>query len=75
VLGDLVSDADKRQAEAYANLFRALIKHKDSVEMVTFWGANDAVSWLGRARPLLFDGEDKPKYAFQAVIKVATEGK
>jgi len=73
--GDLVSDADKRQAEAYANLFRALIKHKDSVEMVTFWGANDAVSWLGRARPLLFDGEDKPKYAFQAVIKVATEGK
>jgi endo-1,4-beta-xylanase len=71
--GGMVSEADRRQSEAYANLFRALIKHADSVEMVTFWGVNDAVSWLGRARPLLFDAEDNPKPAFDAVMKVPTE--
>jgi endo-1,4-beta-xylanase len=69
--GGMVSEADQRQSKAYADLFRALIKHKDSVEVVTFWGANDAVSWLGRARPLLFDGEDNPKPAFDAVMRVA----
>ena len=43
------------------------------MELVTFWGVNDAVSWLGRARPLLFDGEDNPKPAFDAVMNVAIE--
>ena len=71
--GGLISEADRRQSEAYANLFRALLKHKDSVALVTFWGANDAVSWLGRANPLLFDGEDNPKPAFDAVMNVAIE--
>ncbi|MBN1975619.1 MAG: endo-1,4-beta-xylanase [Sedimentisphaerales bacterium] len=71
--GGLISEADKRQSEAYANLFRALIKHKDSVDLVVFWGVNDAVSWLGRANPLLFDGEDNPKPAFDAVMNVAIE--
>ena len=70
--GGLISEADRRQSEAYANLFKALIKHKDSVDLVTFWGVNDAVSWLGRANPLLFDGEDNPKPAFDAVMRVAT---
>ncbi len=70
--GGMVSEADRRQSEAYANLFRALIKHKDSVKVVTFWGANDAVSWQSRGRPLLFDGNDQPKPAFEAVMNVAT---
>ena len=73
--GGMVSEADQRQADAYANLFRALIKHKDSVDLVVFWGVNDAVSWLGRANPLLFDGEDNPKPAFDAVMNVAIEEK
>ena len=71
--GGLISDADRRQSEAYANLFRALIKHKDSVELVVFWGVNDAVSWLARSNPLLFDGDDNPKPAFDAVMNVAIE--
>lgn len=71
--GGVVSEADRRQAEAYANLFRAIMKHKDSVKMVTFWGANDAVSWLARGTPLLFDGDNQPKPAFDAVIRVAVE--
>jgi endo-1,4-beta-xylanase len=39
--------------------------------MVTFWGANDAVSWRRGGNPLLFDGDNKPKPAFDAVIGVA----
>ncbi|HEY9171079.1 MAG TPA: endo-1,4-beta-xylanase [Verrucomicrobiae bacterium] len=73
--GGLVSDADRRQAEAYAGIFRAFLKHRDAVKVVTFWGANDAVSWRAQGRPLLFDGNNQPKPAFDAVIRVASETK
>ena len=69
--GGLVSDADKKLAEAYAGIFRAFLKHRDSVKMVTFWGANDANSWRAQGKPLLFDGDSKPKPAFEAVIAEA----
>jgi endo-1,4-beta-xylanase len=69
--GGLVSEADKKLADAYAEIFRAFLKHRDSVKMVTFWGVNDAVSWRRQGRPLLFDGENKPKVAFDAVIEEA----
>ena len=69
--GGLVDDANRRQAEAYAGIFRAFIKHRDAVEMVTFWGANDAVSWRAQGRPLLFDRDNQPKPAFNAVIAEA----
>jgi endo-1,4-beta-xylanase len=67
--GGLVSDADKKLADAYAGIFRAFVKHRDSVKMVTFWGVNDAVSWRAQGKPLLFDGENRPKPAFDAVIR------
>ena len=70
--GGLVSDADQRLANQYANLFKVFIKHHNSVKVVTFWGANDGVSWRRRGHPLLFDGNDQPKPAFDAVINVAT---
>ena len=70
--GGMISQADQQQSRAYADLFRALVKHKDSVKVVTFWGANDAVSWQSRGRPLLFDGDDNPKPAFDAVMSVVT---
>ncbi len=71
--GGLVDDADQRLATAYAGIFRAFVKHRDSVKMVTFWGVNDAVSWRRAGNPLLFDGDNQPKPAFDAVIRVATE--
>jgi len=71
--GGLVDEAEKRLADAYNGVFRAFLKHKDNVDMVTFWGVNDAVSWRRRGKPLLFDGDNKPKPAFDAVIRVATE--
>ena len=69
--GGLVTDADKKLAAAYAGIFRAFVKHRDSVKMVTFWGVNDAVSWRAQGKPLLFDGNDQPKPAFDAVIAEA----
>jgi endo-1,4-beta-xylanase len=69
--GGLVSDADRKLAEAYAGLFRAFLKHDESVEVVTFWGANDANSWRANGKPLLFDGNSQPKPAFHAVTAEA----
>jgi endo-1,4-beta-xylanase len=71
--GGLVDDADQRLADAYAGIFRAFLKHRGSVEMVTFWGVNDAVSWRRFGTPLLFDGDNQPKPAFDAVIRLATQ--
>ena len=48
------------------------LKHENYVKVVTFWGVNDAVSWRANGRPLLFDGNDQPKPAFDAVIHAAT---
>ena len=69
--GGLVAEGDQRQADAYAGIFRAFLKHRDSVKVVTFWGVNDAVSWRRQGRPLLFDGDNRPKPAFTAVIAEA----
>ena len=66
--GGLVNEANRRLAEAYAGLFRAFLKHDKQVEMVTFWGANDANSWRANGKPLLFDVNSQPKPAFDAVI-------
>jgi len=71
--GGLVDDANRRQAEAYAGIFRAFIKHREVVDVVTFWGANDAVSWRAQGRPLLFDRNNQPKPAFDAVITEANK--
>ena len=73
--GPLISDADRIQSKAYSDLFKALIKYNDSIDLVVFWGVNDAVSWRSSGNPLLFDGEDNEKPAFEAVMKVAREAK
>lgn len=68
--GGQVDAALERQAEQYANIFKVFLKHKDSVKLVTFWGANDGVSWRANGKPLLFDGGNQPKPAFEAVIRL-----
>ena len=70
--GGLVSDADQKLADAYAGLFRAFLKHEKSVKVVTLWGVNDGVSWRAQGRPLLFDANNQPKPALDAVIRIAT---
>jgi endo-1,4-beta-xylanase len=69
--GGLVRDAERKQADVYAGLFRAFLKHDKSVKVVTFWGLNDANSWRANGKPLLFDVNNQPKLAFDAVIAEA----
>ena len=66
-----MEDANQRLTEAYTGIFRAFIKHRDAVKLVTFWGPNDGNSWRAQGKPLLFDADNKPKPAFDAVIAEA----
>jgi len=69
--GGTVSDADKKLAAAYTGLFRAFVKHDKFVKVITFWGVNDDLSWRANGKPLLFNGNDESKPAFDAVIRCA----
>ncbi len=67
----------QQQADYYRNLFELFLKHRDSINRVTFWGLTDAHSWRndwpmkGRTDyPLLFDRNNKPKQAFDAIVKL-----
>ncbi len=69
--GGLIDDANKKLADQYEKLFKVLVNHRNSVKMVTFWGVNDGVSWRANGKPLLFDANNNPKPAFDAVIIAA----
>lgn len=65
-------------ARRYAGLFGVYLKRRGTLARVTFWGVSDGDSWLnnwpvkGRTNyPLLFDRNDRPKPAFDAVIRAA----
>ncbi len=70
-------DAVQRQlANRYRDLFEAMLR-PPGVTMITFWGPDDARSWLNdfpvkhrTNYPLLFDREAEPKPAFEAVVEV-----
>lgn len=64
-------------AERYADLFEIYLKHRSTLDRVTFWGVTDGDSWLndwpiqGRtSHPLLFNREGRPKSCFEAVVNV-----
>ena len=70
-INGLPKEIDEKLAKAYETLFKILIKHKDKVDRVTFWGVSDDASWLngfpipGRTNyPLLFDRNKQPKGAY-----------
>jgi endo-1,4-beta-xylanase len=76
----LPADVSKAQADFYAKTFQVILKHPGVVTRVTFWGPNDANSWLnnwpvrGRTNhPLLWDRNLQSKPAFDAVMHVLTE--
>lgn len=73
----LPDSLQQKLADDYKALFKLFLKYKDNVERVTFWGVNDAQSWLngwpipGRTNyPLLFDRAFKPKPAFYSVVSL-----
>lgn len=74
----LSEQAQEQLAERYVQLFRILLRHRASVERVTFWGLHDGISWKndfpiqGRVNhPLLFDRDLKPKPAYQKLMALA----
>jgi endo-1,4-beta-xylanase len=71
--GSVVDAANQKLAEQYASLFRVFLKHRKNIKLVTFWGLTDRDSWRRAGKPLLFDGEWRPKPAFDAVIAEATK--
>ena len=67
----------QQEARRYADLFRVFKKHRDVITRVTFWGVDDAQSWLndfpvkGRKNyPLPFDRKLNAKPALQAIVEV-----
>jgi endo-1,4-beta-xylanase len=70
----LPKEIDDKLTRRYEEIFKILLKHRDVVDRVTFWGASDDLSWKnnfpmrGRTNyPLLFDRQHKPKNAYFAV--------
>ena len=53
---------------AYASLFSILLKHKDVVERVTFWGLSDRRTWRFGQHPLIFDSSNQRKPAYKAIV-------
>jgi len=52
----------------YHQLFRVLRKHKDVIDVVTFWNVSDRDSWVGvNNYPLLFDKDCKRKPSYGIV--------
>ena len=73
---------EKEQAKRYGELFAVYLKNADVIDRITFWGVTDGDTWLnnwpvrGRTNyPLLFDRDGKPKLAFDAVIRIASNVK
>jgi len=69
--GGVANDVNQKLADQYASLFRVFLKHRKNIQLVTFWGVTDRDSWRRAGTPLLFDGEWRPKAAFDAVIAEA----
>lgn len=70
----LPKEINDKLTKRYEEIFKILLKHRDVVDRVTFWGASDDLSWKnnfpmrGRTNyPLLFDRQHKPKDAYFAV--------
>ncbi len=70
----IAAETQKKLADKYAEIFTVLLKHRDVIPRVTFWGVYDKTSWIGGS-PLLFDGNYQPKQAFDAVIRTAEKNK
>lgn len=76
----LPDEVQEQLADRYTDMFKLLLKYRDSVTRVTFWGVTDQTSWLNnfpiRGRtdyPLLFGRDRKPKPAYHAVVNLRAQ--
>jgi endo-1,4-beta-xylanase len=68
-------------ADRYEQIFRILLRYRERVERVTFWGLHDGMSWKngfpvpGRTNyPLLFGRDLQPKPAHHRLMQLARAG-
>lgn len=73
----LPANIEANLRKRYQDIFSLLIKHKDKIDRVTFWGTTDDDSWKnnfpleGRVNhPLLFDRNHNPKSAYRAIAEL-----
>ncbi len=68
-------EREQKQIDQYNMVFKVFREKKDKITGITFWNVSDRGSWLdrrnpgGKAYPLLFDTNLKPKKAFWEVVK------
>lgn len=68
-------EREQKQIDQYKMVFKVFREKKDKITGITFWNVSDRGSWLdrrnpgGKAYPLLFDTNLKPKKAFWEVVK------
>ena len=68
-------EREQKQVDFYKKAFQVFRDEKKVITGVTFWNLSDRGSWLdsrtprrGKAYPLLFDVNNKPKKAYWAVV-------
>ncbi len=79
-----IAERDRLVAEYYEEFLTAVLSHK-AVKRLVFWGISDFDNWVvrrytsekrkvgtGDARPALFDANNQPKPAFDAVVRALT---
>ena len=73
----LPTQVQQQLTRRYEDLFKLYIKHRDSIDRISFWGTSDDESWKnnwpinGRTNyPLLFDRNQQPKPAYHAVRRL-----
>lgn len=76
-LSDTEEKLVQRQGERYAELMKVFLAHPE-LRAVTLWGISDSHTWLNHGEyegrhdaPLLFDRQQQPKPAYNAIINAA----
>lgn len=73
----LPADIEQQIADRYEEIMRTILKKRDKISRVTFWGLHDGVSWKNdypipnrTNYPLLFDRDLKKKPAYYQVVNI-----
>ncbi len=71
----LPDSIEQKLTKKYKDLFSLLLKNREKISRVTFWGVNDGHSWLNNwpiknrtNYPLLFDRQYKAKKTYQEIL-------
>ena len=69
-LDQMISSADKfeEQAQYYSDILDVIMKYRDSVSAVVFWGTTDDMSWRASKYPLLFNEDYTAKPCFYSIV-------